>query len=133
MKLGTLISDFRASNHLSQREFARRCNLSNSLISILEKGINPQTGKEVSPDLETYVGISRAMGITTQALFEMLGRDAKVHLTSITQDGVTTIPGEDSSSDYMILSRGIKKMSCEQQKKLLDLAKVVFPDCFEEE
>lgn len=40
---------------------------------------------------------------------------------------------EEPSRESVILSNGIEKMSCDQQKKLLDLAKVVFPDCFEEE
>lgn len=96
MKLGKLILQYRERNDLSQREFARRCDLSNSLISIIEKGINPQTGKEVSPDLETYARIARAMGITMQTLFEQLGDDATVHLLTF-QAG----PDDDPDPDYV--------------------------------
>ena len=96
MKLGKLIIQYRERNDLSQREFARRCGLSNSLISIIEKGINPQTGKEVSPDLETYSRIARAMGITMQMLFEQLGDDATVHLISYEAG-----PDDEPDPDYI--------------------------------
>ena len=82
MKLGDLIVQYRQRHDISQREFARRCGLSNSLISILEKGINPQTGKEMSPDLDTYQHIAQAMDITLQTLFEKLGNDATVKLVT---------------------------------------------------
>ena len=78
MKLGELISQYRISNNISQREFARRCGLSNSLISLIEKGVNPQTGKTMAQDLETYSRIAYAMGISVQELFEQLGTDASV-------------------------------------------------------
>ena len=83
MKLGDIIIEYREQNNLSQREFARRCGLSNSLISIIEKGYNPQTGKEISPDLETYASIAKVMGISMHTLFERLGNDATVHLVSL--------------------------------------------------
>ena len=87
MKLGELIVQYRQNNSISQREFARRAELSNSLISIIEKGVNPQTGKEMSPDLETYKKIAMAMGISMQTLFEQLGNDATVDLMSFHFDG----------------------------------------------
>jgi len=93
MKLGELIIQYRQNNNLSQREFASRCHLSNSLISIIEKGINPQTGKTMAQDLETYAKIANAMGISVQELFEKLGNDASVKLYPmkiISKDGIHT-------------------------------------------
>ena len=81
MKLGELIAQHRAENDISQREFARRCGLSNSLISLMEMGKNPQTGKEMSPDLETYRKLANGMQISLQKLFEDLGDDATVNLS----------------------------------------------------
>ena len=48
MKLEELLKQYRAENKISQRELARRCDLSNSLISLFEMGKNPQTGKQMS-------------------------------------------------------------------------------------
>lgn len=104
MKLGELIIQYRKDNHLSQREFAGRCHLSNSLISIIEKGINPQTGKTMAQDLETYAKIANAMGISVQELFEKLGNDASVKLypiNIISKDGIHT-------SVFAPLSQAIK-------------------------
>ena len=81
MKLSDLLKQYREKNNISQREFARRCDLSNSLISIIEMGKNPQTGKPMSQDMETYKKLADGMGITVQKLFEKLGDDAEVKLT----------------------------------------------------
>ena len=80
MKLSEMIKGFREENGISQREFARRCGLSNSLISLLEKGINPQTGNAMSQDLDTYVKLAQGMQTSLQKLFEELGEDAFVKL-----------------------------------------------------
>ena len=85
MKLSEMIKGFREENGISQREFARRCGLSNSLISLLEKGINPQTGNAMSQDIDTYIKLARGMQTSLQKLFEDLGDDAIVKL-DINQD-----------------------------------------------
>lgn len=75
MKLSDILKQYRKENDLSQREFAKRCELSNSLISILEKGYNPQTGNPVDPDSRTYRRLADGMGITERRLREMLQQD----------------------------------------------------------
>ena len=72
MKLSEILKQYREENGISQREFAKRCELSNSLISILEKGVNPQTGNPVDPDSRTYRRLAAGMGITEQHLRELL-------------------------------------------------------------
>lgn len=81
MKLSQLLKEYRESNDISQRELGRRCGLSNSLISLIEMGINPQTGKVMSPDLETYRKLAYGMQMSLQQLFEQLGDDAMVNLS----------------------------------------------------
>ena len=76
MKLSELLKDYRQQNELSQREFARRCGLSNSLISILEMGVNPQTGNPMEPDARTYRRLADGMGLTTAALSDLLKVDS---------------------------------------------------------
>ena len=78
MRLSKILKEYREVNDLSQREFARMCGLSNSLISILEMGVNPQTGKEMEPDMRTYRRLADGMGITVQELFDRIKAD--VHL-----------------------------------------------------
>lgn len=76
MKLSEILKTYREENDLSQREFAKKCGLSNSLISILEMGKNPQTGKAIDPDMRTYRRIADGMGITVDKLFSKINGDA---------------------------------------------------------
>lgn len=83
MKLKDLLVQYRTTNKISQREFARRAELSNSLISIIEMGINPQTGKKMKPDPETYKKIASAMGISLHELFKQLDEDEIINIKPI--------------------------------------------------
>ena len=80
MKLSAIIADYREKIQISQREFARRCDLSNSYISFLEKETNPKTGRPMVPTLIQYKKIATGMNMTVQQLFEMLDNDAPVDL-----------------------------------------------------
>ena len=80
MKLSTIISEYRDRMQISQREFARRCDLSNSYISFLEKETNPKTGKPMVPTLVQYKKLADGMNMSVQQLFEMLDDDAPVDL-----------------------------------------------------
>jgi transcriptional regulator with XRE-family HTH domain len=69
MTLGEYIKQYREAHGLSQRRFATMCGLSNGYISMLEKNVNPKTGKPVTPQLERIAMIASAMGTTVQDLF----------------------------------------------------------------
>jgi transcriptional regulator with XRE-family HTH domain len=83
MKLEELLKQYRHENKLSQRELARRCGLSNSSISLFEMGKNPQTGKVMALDMETYKKLADGMGIPVHNLFEKLGNDATVNILPV--------------------------------------------------
>ena len=51
MTLKDLIIEYRNDHGLSQRQFATACGLSNGYISMLEKGMNPNTKLPVTPTL----------------------------------------------------------------------------------
>lgn len=93
MPLKEILLDYRTKENISQRELARRCGLSNSLISILEMGINPQTGKEMNPDMETLKKIADGMGITMQELFVRIG-----------ESGYVDISGAFTEDEYRLVS-----------------------------
>ena len=82
MKLSTIISDYRKRMQISQREFARRCNLSNSYISFVENEVNPKTGKPMKPTIEQYKKIADGMNMTLHQLCEILDEDSPVDLSS---------------------------------------------------
>lgn len=70
MKIGELIRNYRIDNDLSQRQFAIRCGLSNGYISILEKGINPNTGKPVIPTIPQLQKLADGMRMTLMELMD---------------------------------------------------------------
>ena len=95
MDLKDIIINFRTENRISQREFARRCGLSNAQISILEYGKNKQTGRKPVPDIITMKKIADGMGIELQALFEMIGDSEFVHLNTRQDSYPIVIPNTD--------------------------------------
>ena len=131
MKLSELIIDHRTRMGISQREFSRRCNLSNSYISFLENEKHPRTGKPLVPTLEQYKKIADGMGISVQRLFELLDDDAPVELVS------------DSSSVYVpqteesrTLAIGLDQLPKEQREQALSVVRAMFvkyADYFEKE
>ena len=86
MKLSDLIRDYRTRMNLSQREFSRKCGLSNTYISFIENERNPKTGRPLIPTLEQYRKIADGMEITVHHLFELLDDDAPVDLRAVLSD-----------------------------------------------
>lgn len=67
MKIGERVQQYREQHGLSQREFARRCDLSNGIISFIENGERPN-GEPYLPRFATIRKIARAMGTTPEDL-----------------------------------------------------------------
>lgn len=105
MKLSAIILDYRKRLHISQREFSRRCGLSNSYISFLEKESNPSTGKPMIPNILQYKKIAAGMEMSLQQLFELLDGDAPVDLfPSVSFDSLT-----EQEQHLIVLWRGADK------------------------
>ena len=81
MKLSDLIRSYRESHELSQRQFALQCGLSNGYISILEKGINPNTGKPVTPTIPQLKKLADGMAMSLNELFDQVD-DMPIDLSS---------------------------------------------------
>lgn len=86
MTLGELIIDYRKRMNISQREFARKCNLSHGTIPILEKGFNPQTGKKIIPDVQTYQKIANGMNISMDELLDTIDQSSMISLGTAMTD-----------------------------------------------
>lgn len=119
MKLSSILLDYRNRMQISQRELARRCDLSNSYISFIENEYNPRTGKPIVPTLEQYQKLANGMGLSVQQLFELLDEDAPVDLHA-------TAPEIPPNDEIRILAQDLSKLSPEQ----LHQAKAVFRAMF---
>lgn len=71
MTLSEIIIEYRNKHGLSQRRFAEMCGVSNGYISMLEKGSNPKTGKNIVPTIDRLQKIARVMGLTVDELLTM--------------------------------------------------------------
>lgn len=80
MKIGDYVKQYRKNHGLSMQAFGDQCGLSRAYISILEKGINPTTGKSFTPTLETLNKIARASNTTLDVLLEILDDSQSVLL-----------------------------------------------------
>ena len=124
MKLSDLIIEYRTRMNISQREFSRKCDLSNTYISFIENEKNPKTGRPVVPTLEQYKKLADGMGISVQRLFELLDDDAPVDLGgSSSETSVTDLP-EDN--DFRLFVRDSSKLSPDQFRMARSLLRAAF-------
>lgn len=72
MKLNEFTKRYREQEGLSQREFAERCNMSHSYISMFEIGKNPSTGKKLVPTGETLKKLASGMRMTVDDLVKQV-------------------------------------------------------------
>ena len=132
MKLSTVVSDYRKRLQISQREFSRRCGLSNSYISFIENELNPKTGKPIVPTLEQYQKIASGMDMTVHQLFELLDEDAPVDLHSSSS---APAPAKSSDDEIRLLIPGVSKLPPEQVERtknaFLAMFKATYPELFE--
>lgn len=84
MKLGEWIKQYRAERKLSMQDFADMCGFSKAYIGQLEKGINPSTGKPISPTIQTFNKIAVAVGMDLDKFLNMLDTDQKVTVNNFT-------------------------------------------------
>lgn len=71
MTLSELLIKYRSEHGLSQRQMAAQCNLSTGYISLIEKAINPQTGKSMTPTLNVLNKLAKGMGMTIDNLLSL--------------------------------------------------------------
>lgn len=72
MKLGTLIKSFRENKSMTMQEFADKAGLSKGYVSMLEKGIHPQNGKEIVPSIDTVKKVSDVLGLSIDEILEII-------------------------------------------------------------
>ncbi|MBO7663765.1 MAG: helix-turn-helix transcriptional regulator [Clostridia bacterium] len=132
MKLSVIVSEYRQRMQISQREFARRCGLSNSYISFIENETNPRTGRPMVPTLEQYQKIAAGMDMTVHQLFELLDEDAPVDLRP---SSPVSPPEDPKSDDIRLLIRGLNRLSPEQVAQAKNVFRAMFavtnPELFE--
>lgn len=115
--LGEFIRSKRLEKNMSLRELAKLCDISHTHLDSIEKGKDPRTGKRVNITNETIQKIASALNMDEEVLFKLsLGKN---------------VDETELDENYIILSRAAKKMSSEQRKQLIDMAKIMFKEDFD--
>lgn len=118
MTIGEYINIYLIEHSMSQRQFAKRCNLSNGYISMLINNVNPRTGKPLVPSLSALLAISNGMGITLDELIDKT-EDTPVDI-SITKN----MPGAKRSNEHIEeFIELFSRLSSEQQTLIISQIK----------
>lgn len=80
MTLGEWIKNYRDKHSLSMQEMADMCGFSKAYIGQLEKGINPSTGKPISPTIQAFDKIAQAVGLDLDVFLKELDGNQLVTL-----------------------------------------------------
>ncbi len=72
MTLGEVIQDYRLTFNLSQREFAKKCGVSNGTINMIEKEVT-KDGQPVKVSMHTMKAIADGMETPLNSLMDLVG------------------------------------------------------------
>lgn len=117
MTLVELMQKFREEQGLSQRQFAAKCGLSNSYISVLESGTNPSTGKPAVPTLIALKKIADGMGMSLDTMLSIVD-DMPVSLRGIPTPSVADAEKQELFNLYDELSAEQKQLALSLLRQL---------------
>ena len=95
MNIKDYVYNYRKTHGLSMQAFANMCNLSRAYISILEKGINPTTGKPFIPTIDTLKKIAEATSTNLDSLLKMLD-DSQSIIVNSEYASIVVSPAEET-------------------------------------
>lgn len=128
MTLAELIKKYRSEHGMSMREFGRKCGFSNAYISVLESGVNPNTGEILKPTLATYQKIATAMGITIDSLFSILQDGSMVTLPpqKIKDEDLEKLREElRANPELRTLLSASSKLTPEDLRRVIDIVRAI--------
>ena len=88
MFLGDVIKEYRTKHDLSMDKFALLSGLSKSYISMLEKNINPTTGKSIEPTFNVIQRCAKAMHIDVNELIILLDENQPIKVNTKKSKGI---------------------------------------------
>ena len=86
MKLGEWLKMYRTKHNMTMQDLADACGFSKAYIGMLEKGINPTTGKPVSPTLQTLDKIAKGTGQDIDSLLKFLDGDQSITIATVSNN-----------------------------------------------
>lgn len=125
MKLSELIGEYRRKHGLSQRQMAARCGLSTGYISLIEKEINPQTGKAMVPSLVVLNKLANGMGLTLDKLLSMCDdMPVDISISKLPTLNEKPLINNLGNSELAEISEIFTQLSSENRAKVLELSRL---------
>ena len=115
----SVIRNLRKKSGLNQEEFARLFNVHQTAVSQWETG-------KTSPDTDTLVKIANYFDVSVDYIL------GKTNIKKSSGEKPEDI-AEDEDDDIVLFNREARKMTPEQRKKLLEMAKVMFGEAYNDE
>ena len=118
MKVGEWLKLYREQHNLSMQTLADLCGFSKAYINVLEKGVNPKTGKPISPTMQTFEKIARGTKTDVDTLLKRLDGDQPITGNAPTSDDLPDLTQKDE--------REIMHMMDEMKEKLMQEEGLMF-------
>ena len=111
MKVGEWLKLYREQHNLSMQALADLCGFSKAYINVLEKGVNPKTGKPISPTMQTFEKIARGTKTDVDTLLKILDSDQPITVNA---------PASGDLPDVSPTGRKIDARTRRQLEKVLE-------------
>lgn len=118
MKVGEWLKLYREQHNLSMQALADLCGFSKAYINVLEKGVNPKTGKPISPTMQTFEKIARGTKTDVDTLLKILDGDQPITVNAPTSDDLPDLTPKDE--------REITRMMDDMKEKLMQEEGLMF-------
>lgn len=113
--LGDIIKAFRKENNMSMDDFAKISNLSKGYISMLEKNENPRNKKPITPSLDTYKSVAKALNTDIDTLLNMIDSDEPIRISiNINNNNLSSQDTSDLDEELLVLARNAKTLTKDQ-------------------
>ena len=111
MKVGEWLKLYREQHNLSMQALADLCGFSKAYINVLEKGVNPKTGKPISPTMQTFEKIARGTKTDVDTLLKILDGNQPITVNA---------PASDDLPDVSPTGQKIDARTRRQLEKVLE-------------
>ena len=119
MKVGEWLKLYREQHNLSMQALADLCGFSKAYINVLEKGVNPKTGKPISPTMQTFEKIARGTKTDVDTLLKILDGDQPITVNAPASDDLPDLTQKDER-EIMHLMDEMKEKRMQEEGLMFD-------------
>ena len=114
MKVGEWLKLYREQHNLSMQALADLCGFSKAYINVLEKGVNPKTGKPISPTMQTFEKIARGTKTDVDTLLKILDGDQPITVNAPASDDLPDLTQKDEREIMHLMDEMKEKLMQEE-------------------